>query len=147
MNMKNILFQLATFSFIISSCIETPNRTDRKSEPLYLRQMVKTSEEKSSTSGSYFLIAGSISSNREIVNEIHVFAKIGNSYRFIKMPMNEIRIRIDSSCRIPYVTLNYYDYEKKSVEELLAHQHYEVIYYEIVCSEEFLPEKLLPINL
>jgi len=148
--MKKIIFLISILALsVLESCTVEHEKpmVNRKSENLYLRQLVKSTNQKTETSGSFFLVAGSYSSNSETKTVVQVFAKIKGEYRFMEIPIEKIRIQIDSSCKIPYVVLNYREREEKSIEDLLNYPEWYIDYYTIICSEEYLPERLLPINL
>lgn len=151
MKIKGILLSLlATITLGITSCtIEGGSSlsSDRKTEPLYLRQLVKSNKVETSSGGSFFLIAGSYSSDTKEKPVVQVMANVEGEYRFLEMEMKKIRIRIDSTCKVPYIILNYYDTEECSISQLLRHSDWYVNSYTVVCSEELLPEKLLPIEL
>lgn len=150
MKAKNILSILLTIMALgITSCIdgEGSRSQERKTEPLYLRQLVKSNKVQSSSGGSFFLIAGSYSSETESKPVVQVMAKAEGEYRFLEMDIERIRIRIDSTCKTPYIILNYYDYEEQTVSYLLEYPKFNIRTYTVVCSEELLPEKLLPIEL
>jgi len=148
--MKKILFLLPILALgLLESCTVEVGKppVDRKSENLYLRQLVKSTNQKTEVSRSFFLVSGSYSSNSETKTVVQVFAKIKGEYRFMEIPINQIRIQIDSSCKTPYVVLNYREGDEKSAEVLLSQPEWYIDSYTIVCSEEYLPERLLPINL
>jgi len=148
--MKKILFLLPILALgLLESCtVETGKPpVDRKSENLYLRQLVKSTNQKTEASGIFFLVTGSYNSQTETKTVVQVFAKIKGEYRFIEIPVESIRIQLDSSCKIPYVVLNYRGRDEMSEEDLLSHPGWYINTYTIVCSEEYLPERLLPINL
>lgn len=148
--MKKIIFLLSILTLgLLESCTveQGKPRVDRKSENLYLRQLVKSTNQKTEASGSFFLVSGSYSSNSETKTVVQVFAKIKDEYRFMEIPIERIRIQIDSSCKTPYIVLNYREGYEMSVEDLLSDPRWYIKTYTIVCSEEYLPERLLPINL
>lgn len=148
--MKKILFLLPVLALgLLESCTvkEGKPSVDRKSENLYLRQLVKSTNQKTEASGSFFLVTGSYNSQTETKTVVQVFAKIKGEYRFMEIPVESIRIQLDSTCKIPYVVLNYRGVNEMSVEDLLSDPRWYIKTYTIVCSEEYLPERLLPINL
>lgn len=151
MKIKSILLALLAIATLgIASCTVKGGSSlssNRKTEPIYLRQLVKSNKSETSSGGSFFLVAGSYSSKTEEKPVVQVMAKVEGEYRFLEMEMEKIRIRIDSTCKTPYIVLNYYDYEEYSASQLLRQPDWSINSYTIVCSEELLPEKLLPIEL
>jgi hypothetical protein len=116
--------------------------TDR----IYLRQLVNRDVTETHTSGSFFLIAGSVSSNSETQTVIKVMGEVNGEYRFMQFDFTKARIKIDNKVTTPYIVLNYSDDESKSIDYLLEYE-YHVVSVTIVCPEQYLPEKLLPIQL
>lgn len=144
--MKKLIFILLPLVLVsLGSCEERGRYMDRKSENLYLRQLTKSKGQTSESKGSFFFLAGSYSSKTEEKTVVQVFANVGGEYRFIEMPIENIRIKIDPACQIPYLILNYRSMENIRSSELLNPWH--VNSYTIVCSEKYLPEKLLPVEL
>jgi len=148
--MKNLILLL--LSIILFSCSTGgyDTRYDKTSN-LELRQLVNLSEENTNTSrsGIFFSTYYSHSEDRDYVK---VFAKVDESYRFLKLPIEVIRIKLDSTVMNPYIVINY-SYssnkdEKYSDSFILSDDNYDTYIddYTIVCNEKYLPEKLLPID-
>ena len=128
----------------IISCKEVTYR-DLKSSNLELRQLVKTTEINKSSSGHFFLIAGSYNSKETVNTTVKVFAKVEGRYRIIEMPISMIRIVIDNNLKKPYIQVEYWHHQLVNDEEVL--NSVSKNYYVIYCPEQYLPEKLLPIEL
>ena len=116
--------------------------TDR----IYLRQLVNRDVTETHTSGSFFLIAGSVSSDSETQTVIKVMGEVKGEYRFMQFDFTKARIKIDNKVTNPYIVLNYVEDEVKSIDYLLEYGYY-VKSVTIVCPEQYLPEKLLPIQI
>jgi hypothetical protein len=152
--MKNlILLSIIQISLLILfSCSPGYNTRYEKTSNLELRQLVNLSEENTtiSRSGIFFSTYYSHSEDRDYVK---VFAKVDGSYRFLKLPIEVIRIKLDSTVMNPYIIVNY-SYssnkdEKYSDTYVLDGDNYDTYIdnYTIVCNEMYLPENLLPIDL
>jgi|688.fasta_scaffold1427347_2 hypothetical protein len=142
--MKKIII-LSLFILTIISC-EIVEYKDLKSSKLELRQLVKTTETTKSSQGYFFLIAGSYNSKETIKTTVKVFAKVEGRYRIIEMPINKIRIVIDNTLKKPYIQVEYNDNKVENDEWILECYH-NINYYVVYCPEQYLPEKLLPIEL
>lgn len=115
-----------------------------RTNPIELRQLVKTTETKQNFNAGFFLIMGGVSSSTTQELSIKVLAKIDNSYVFLDMPMNIIRIYIDNSLTRPNIQLEYRGEKGQSVDYIL---HHHFVNYIINCPEQYLPEKFIPIEL
>jgi hypothetical protein len=115
-------------------------------DKIYLRQLVNRDVTETHTSGSFFLIAGSVSSDSETQTVIKVMGEVNGEYRFMQFDFTKARIKIDNKVTTPYIVLNYVDDENKSVDYLLEYD-YNVKSVTIICPEQYLPEKLLPIQI
>lgn len=119
----------------------------KKTDPIYLRQLVKSDRDESTSNGSFFLVMGSFNSRSEKKTVVQVILKVNEEYRFMEMEMEKIRIKLDSTCKIPYIILSYPSERDIEISRLLKDPDWFIDTYTIVCSEELLPEKLLPIEL
>lgn len=125
--------------------------------PIELRQLVKTTDTKSESHSSFFLIMGSYNESTTQEITIKVFANIDGAYRFISMPIEKVRINIDNSLIKPNMQLEYSfrsTLDDKTVLDWFADErtnanliHNPKLTYIINCPEQYLPEKLLPIEL
>lgn len=143
--MKNKIVYIAVLLFTLFSC--GSNETYRKSENVYLRQLVKTDEVSKTASASYFLVMGSASYSEDVETKIKLMGKINGLYRLIEFNFTDVRIKIDNKIDKPYLYLIYYSHKKRNVSSLLSYRYWDIRAYVIVCPEKYLPEQLLPIKL
>jgi hypothetical protein len=101
---------------------------------------------KNYTSGSFFLIAGSVSSESETSTVVKLMGKVKDEYRFMQFDFEKVRIKIDNKVTTPYIMLSYRDTSEMSVDYLLQYPYY-IGSVTIVCPEQYLPERLLPIQI
>jgi hypothetical protein len=141
--MKKLLLLFVTFLMI--GCHHGEYK-DYHTDKIYLRQLVNRDVTETHTSGSFFLIAGSVSSDSETQTVIKVMGEVNGEYRFMQFDFTKARIKIDNKVTTPYIVLNYVDDENKSVDYLLEYD-YNVKSVTIICPEQYLPEKLLPIQI
>ncbi len=114
---------------------------------IYLRQLVNRDVVETHTSGSFFLVAGSVNSDTQTNTVVKLMGEIDGEYRFMQFDFENVRIKIDNKVTSPYIVLNYRNYgEYRSIDYLLEY-NYEMTSVTIVCPEQYLPEKLLPIQL
>jgi hypothetical protein len=136
------------------SCADNFNGT---TSPLKLRQLSNTSETEKSADGSAFLFFASYHSEERNVDYVKVFAEVDGEYRFLEIPMEDIRIKIDSTVKVPYVQIEYtYDAVKKhqfsstlvceAINPRNIYARVNIVKYIIICPEQYLPERLLPID-
>ena len=120
--------------------------TRYETEDLELRQLVNDTKERTSASGGFFFIAGTYSSRSYTEITISVFAKVDGAYRYIKIPIERVRINIDNNIKLPTLKIVYLsDVGERDTETVLDYHLYAK--YIINCPEIYLPEKLLPITL
>lgn len=123
-----------------------PEYTARHTDKIYLRQLVNRDVTETHTSGSFFLIAGSVSSDSETQTVIKVMGEVNGEYRFMQFDFTKARIKIDNRVTTPYIVLNYVNDQDYTIDYLLEYDYY-VKSVTIVCPEQYLPEKLLPIQI
>lgn len=115
-------------------------------DKIYLRQLVNRDITETHTSAAFFLVAGSMTSDSETQTVVKVMGDVKGEFRFMQFNFEKVRIKIDNKVTTPYIVLNYVDDEVKSIDYLLEYD-YNVKSVTIVCPEQYLPEKLLPIQL
>lgn len=147
--MKNLFVILLSIAFLFSCSI--PEARYEKTSNLELRQLANLSETESSSGGSAFLFFATYYSHEDEQDYVKVFAKVDGSYRFLKFPIEMIRIKLDSTVMTPYIVVHYHysDSEvKKYSDSYIVGDNYDtwIDNYTVVCHEKYLPEKLLPID-
>ena len=115
------------------------------SSKLELRQLVKETETSSHSSGWFFFITGGYSSETTQRTYVKVFANVDGEYRYIEMPIEDIRIVINNNISTPYIQIRYTNSKQRNNNDLLEYSWGHI--YVITCPEIYLPEKLLPITL
>ena len=123
-----------------------PNYMNYHTDKIYLRQLVNRDVTETHTSGSFFLIAGSMSSETESQTVIKLMGNVNGEYRFMQFDFEKVRIRIDNNVKTPYIVLNYRETYDVGIDYLLKYPYYDDS-VTIVCPEQYLPEKLLPIQI
>jgi len=123
-----------------------PEYTIRHTDKIYLRQLVNRDVTETHSSGAFFLIAGAMNSNSHTETVVKVMGEVNGEYRFMQFNFELVRIRIDNNVKTPYIVLNYVYYEPQTIDELLYYS-YHMKSVTIVCPEQYLPERLLPIQL
>jgi hypothetical protein len=119
---------------------------DYHTDRIYLRQLVNRDVTETHTSGAFFLVAGSMSSESESTTVVKLMGEVNGEYRFMQFDFEKVRIKIDNKVTTPYIILNYRETYEVSMDYLLKY-HGEIDSVTIVCPEQYLPEKLLPIQL
>ena len=141
--MKKLLLLCSLLLMIGCDRVEYKNyHTDK----IYLRQLVNRDVTETHTSGSFFLIAGSVSSDSETSTVVKLMGKVKDEYRFMQFDFEKVRIKIDNKVTTPYIVLNYRETSEMSIDYLLEYGYY-VKSVTIVCPEQYLPERLLPIQI
>jgi len=120
---------------------------DYHSEKIYLRQLVNRDVTESHTSGSFFLIAGSVSSKSETSTVVKLMGEVNGEYRFMQFDFEKVRIKIDNKVTTPYIVLNYRGETYEVDMSYLLDYPYYIDSITIVCPEQYLPERLLPIQI
>ncbi len=142
--MKKLLGLLVGIFLI--GCQPIPQDKDLHSEKIHLRQLVNRDVTETHTYGSFFLIAGSVSSDTETNTVVKLMGEVNGEYRFMQFDFTKVRIKIDNKVTTPYIVLNYTDSEPMETNYLLKYTGY-IDSVTIVCPEQYLPERLLPIQL
>lgn len=144
--MKKILLVIS--SIILFTSCENEEKNFRSGN-FELRQLTSEQKTVNSQSASYFLVFAEYKQRSEDIFKVKVFAKINGTYRFLDIPIEKIRVRLNSdTLSKPYLVINYNSVAQMDIDYLLGLSDccYDIS-YEINCSENYLPEKLLPISL
>jgi len=137
---------LGLFSVLFMIGCQPMEYKDLHTDKIYLRQLINNNVTETHTSGSFFLVAGSVSSNSKTTTVVKLMGEIEGEYRFMQFYFEKVRIKIDNNITTPYIVLNYnYTYEV-DINYLLKNSYY-IDSVTIVCPEQYLPERLLPIQL
>jgi hypothetical protein len=137
---------LLLFSLLLMIGCNMPVYKVYHTDKIYLRQLVNRDITETHTSAAFFLVAGSMTSDSETQTVVKVMGDVKGEFRFMQFNFEKVRIKIDNKVTTPYIVLNYVDDEVKSIDYLLEYD-YNVKSVTIVCPEQYLPEKLLPIQL
>ena len=140
--MKKLLGLFAML--FLFSC--APDYTKRHTDKIYLRQLVNREVTETHTSAAFFLVAGSMTSDSETQTVVKVMGDVKGEFRFMQFDFEKVRIKIDNNVKTPYIVLNYVDDRDVTIDYLLEYNYY-IKSVTIVCPEQYLPEKLLPIQL
>ncbi len=151
--MKNIILSIL-ISMTLMSCADSDNFNGTTS-PLKLRQLSNVSETEKSADGSAFLFFASYHSEERNADYVKVFAEVDGEYRFLEIPMEGVKI--DSTVKVPYVQIDYTysDFEKhqysntqvcEAINPRNIYARVDIVKYVIICPEQYLPERLLPID-
>ena len=142
--MKKLL--LLFFLVLLTIGCDRVEYKDYHTDKIYLRQLVNRDVTETHTSGSFFLIAGSVSSESVTSTVVKLMGEVNGEYRFMQFDFEKVRIKIDNKVTTPYIMLNYRDTSETSVDYLLKFPYY-IGSVTIVCPEQYLPERLLPIQI
>ena len=72
--------------------------------------------------------------------------EVNGEYRFMQFDFEKVRIKIDNKVTTPYIVLNYRETYEVDMSYLLDYPSY-IDSITIVCPEQYLPERLLPIQI
>jgi hypothetical protein len=107
--------------------------------------MINDKENKTSSSGWFFVITGGYSSESEENNYIKCLAKADGCYYFMKINLSDVRIKINNKIKNPYLLIDYNG--SKYSDQTLILNDYLTDSYTIVCPEKYLPKNLTPIKI
>lgn len=126
----------------------------QETTPMKLRQIANVTKTEKSASGTFILFFATYHSKEKNTDVVKVFAEVDGLYRFIEMPISEIKIRIDNSISSPYIQARYSRigkrpiwYSNTDVIDRINTRDLLLTDYVITCPEQYLPERLLPIDL
>lgn len=149
--MKNLL--IIVLLALLTSCGKEIDYTFT-SDKMELRQLKQSTETTASSSGWYFLVAASYKSEEHVEQVVKVFAKVDGRYRYIEMPLEQIRIVINNDITIPYIEAEktVYDLYIPNIERIKERYTTEKLLnsypiFIITCPEQYLPQNLIPLGL
>jgi len=127
--------------------------TNRESSPMKLRQLANVTKTEKSSGGTFILFFATYHSQEKNTDVITVFAEVDGLYQFIEIPMSLVKVKIDNSVTTPYIQIRYsyngsssYEYSNTQLFNKIS-MGITLIDYVITCPEQYLPERLLPINI
>jgi len=110
-------------------------------------------ETEKSSNGSAFVFFATYHSQEKNIDYVKVFADVDGSYRFLEIPLQKIRVKLDSVVTTPYIEIHYHYSSHKKLNFTNSNicdddrYRFTIQDYTIVCSEQYLPEHLLPIDI
>lgn len=125
----------------------------QETTPMPLRQIANMSKTEKSADGTLILFFATYHSEEKDIDVVKVFAEVDGLYRFIEMPISKIKIRIDNSISTPYIQARYTRMGKSPIwfsnTEVMdgINIRFTLDDYVITCPEQYLPERLLPIDI
>lgn len=133
---------------LLTSCTSEFTECSDTSEVIELRQLVQTTETEKNSGGQFFFAIASYSSSETSRDVVKMFGNVNGGYRLIEAPLSRIKLFLNDSIKTPYIVLKLDGcYPKKSIDYCIDNGRYMIDYYEIYCSEELLPKRLIPITL
>ena len=137
--MKNI-FVILIAILILSSCEVnrglSPTGKILQGEHI-LRKFKVVHETGTRWSGSYFLIGGSASGGSYSSTKISFSWKMNTGeYAISEMPLNEIRVHLDSTITTPYIKFHWKPGNNENLQQILS---WKVNYMVVYCREEDFP--------
>jgi hypothetical protein len=137
---------LLLFAVLLMVGCQPKKYKEYHSDRIYLRQLVNKDVTETHTYGSFFLVAGSMSSESETSTVVKLMGEVNGEYRFMQFDFEKVRIKIDNKVTTPYIMLNYRETYEVDMSYLLMYPSY-LESVTIVCPEQYLPERLLPIQI
>lgn len=142
--MEKLIFIIIMLILMFTSCRDY---NQYQTDNLELRQLVKNTETTKSEHGAFFLLAGSYSSSESIHTKIKMYALVNGAYKYLEYNINSIRIKIDNTIKVPFLTIYYYRHDELNVEKITDNPDWYSSKIVLTTPEYYLPEKLLPINI
>ena len=128
---------------------------NQESGPMKLRQLANVTETEKSSGGTFVLFFATYHSQEKDMDFIKVFAEVDGLYRFIEIPMELVKVKIDNSVATPYVQIRYsfngtgpiWRSNTYIIENVEYAGRLNLTDYVITCPEQYLPERLLEIDI
>ncbi len=151
-NMRKIILMLVLAIGMMGCDLRTINQ---ESGPMKLRQLANITETEKSSGGTFVLFFATYHSQEKDMDFIKVFAEVDGLYRFIEIPMELVKVKIDNSVTTPYIQIRYWfnntgpfwHSNTKIIDEIEERDYLFLTDYVITCPEQYLPERLLPIDI
>lgn len=151
---KELLMVIIGFS-TFTSCHypEQPKTVKEKTTAvLALRQFVQDEQTTKTSSASFFLFCGNYSSIEANKAYLRVFAKVDGGYRFIEMPLEDVRVFLNDSLEKPTLVIRcisdaFFKLPATISDEELCGDIIANKRYIVSCPSRFLPEELIPLSL
>jgi len=152
MLMKKIILMLVLAISMVGCNLEIINQ---ESGPMKLRQLANVTETEKSSGGTFVLFFATYHSQEKDMDFIKVFAEVDGLYRFIEIPMELVKVKIDNSVATPYVQIRYsfngtgpiWRSNTYIIENVEYAGRLNLTDYVITCPEQYLPERLLEIDI
>jgi len=142
----------AILMFSIAIGMMSCGTINQESSPMKLRQLANVTETEKSSGGTFVLFFATYHSQEKNTDVIKVFAEVDGLYQFIEIPMALVKVKIDNSVATPYIQIRY-SCSGSSPVQYSNTQLFDRISigitltdYVITCPEQYLPERLLPID-
>lgn len=150
--MKKIILMLVLAIGMVGCNLEIINQ---ESGPMKLRQLANVTETEKSSGGTFVLFFATYHSQEKDMDFIKVFADVDGLYRFIEIPMELVKVKIDNSVATPYVQIRYsfngtgpiWRSNTYIIENVEYAGRLNLTDYVITCPEQYLPERLLEIDI
>jgi hypothetical protein len=142
----------AILMFSIAIGMMSCDTINQESSPMKLRQLANVTKTEKSSSGTFILFFATYHSQEKNTDVIKVFAEVDGLYQFIEIPMSMVKVKIDNSVATPYIQIRYSHNGLRPVQysntQLFDRISIGITLtdYVITCPEQYLPERLLPID-
>ena len=150
-NMKKAILMFSIAIGMMSCNLESINQ---ESGPMKLRQLGNVTETEKSSGGTFVLFFATYHSQEKNMDFIKVFAEVDGLYRFLEIPFELVKVKIDNSITTPYIQVRYsfngsgpaWRSNTDIIEGVEFAGRLNLTDYVITCPEQYLPERLLPID-
>lgn len=144
--MKTRVILITILATILVSCSNELAQNDYNLTSVFkLRQLVQKTETHKYSSASLFFAIGSYRSGETTKTSVKVFAQVEGAYRYLDIPIEDVRVVLVDSIVTPTLQIRYDGAQR--ADEIVCDLTYLEKKYIITCSEKYLPEKLLPIEI
>lgn len=142
-----IIYGLIIATLSLTSCLPEKSDKTKVANDIPLRQLVNVNNISEKLSGNYFLIGGSIKGSSTEIQKIKMYGLVDDSYKYIELDLESVRIKIDTSITKPFLRIEYYSQEGKYKDNYISENDSWIPRkFTIHTPEKYLPENLLPIQ-